>query len=182
MKREAGFTLTELMTVSAIVAILLAIGVPAYKNITVSYRMSAEVNNLLGDLMLARGEALKEGTYVTACVSSNGTSCTAGAWQNGWIVFSNPTLAANPAAGTLLKMQAPFGGTDTFVANTGVTSITYNREGFAWISPGGFLANTLITLHNSTAAKGYTRCLAVTPQGMTYTETPATSISAVACN
>jgi type IV fimbrial biogenesis protein FimT len=181
MKREAGFTLTELMTVTAIVAILLAIGVPSYKNITTSYRMSSEVNNLLGDLMYARGEAIKEGQYVTVCVSSTGTTCTAGGWQSGWIVFPNPTQAANPAPGTVLRVQAPFGGTDTFVATSGINSVTYNREGFAWTAAGGFLANTVIKLHNATATAGYTRCLAVTAQGMTYTETVATSISNPAC-
>jgi type IV fimbrial biogenesis protein FimT len=185
MKREAGFTLTELMVVAAIVAIGLAIGVPSYRYITTSYRMSSEVNNLLGDLMYARGEALKEGQYVTVCVSSNGTGCTAGAWQNGWIVFSNPTQAATPAVGTILRVQRPFTGNptaDTFVANSGIGAITYNREGFAWTLGAGFPANTLITLHNPTANSGYTRCLAITPQGMAYTETAATSISAAACN
>jgi type IV fimbrial biogenesis protein FimT len=182
MKRQAGFTLVELMTVAAIVALLLSIGVPSYKYITTSYRMSSEVNNLLGDLMYARGEALKEGQGVTVCVSSNGTGCTGGAWQNGWIVFSNPTGAANPVAGTILRVQAPFSGNppDTFVANSGITAVTYNREGFATTAAG--FPNTLITLHNPTANSGYTRCLSVSPQGMAYTETPATSISAAACN
>jgi type IV fimbrial biogenesis protein FimT len=182
MKREAGFTLVEMMTVAAIVAILLAIGVPSYKYITTSYRMSSEVNGLLGDLMYARGEAIKEGQGVTVCVSSTGTSCTAGAWQTGWLVFSNPTGAANPAVGTILRVQAPFSGNpaDSFVANSGITAVTYNREGFATTAAG--FPNTLITLHNPTANSGFTRCLAITPQGLTYTETPATSISAAICN
>jgi type IV fimbrial biogenesis protein FimT len=185
MKREAGFTLTELMTVVAIVAVLMAIGAPSYRYITTSYRMSSEVNGLLGDLMYARGEALKEGQYVTVCVSSTGTTCTAGGWQSGWIVFSNPTQAAQPPAGSILRLQPPFSGNptaDTFVANNGTVAITYNREGFAWTLAGGFLTNTLITLHNPQANVGFTRCLAVTPQGMTYTETPSTSISVAVCN
>jgi type IV fimbrial biogenesis protein FimT len=182
MKREAGFTLTELMTVMAIVAILLTFGVPMFKNITTSYRMSSEVNNLLGDLMFARGEALKEGQTVTVCVSSTGAGCTLGAWQSGWIVYSNPTQAAAPAAGTILRVQPPFSPGDTFVASSGITAVTYNREGFAQTLGGGFLVNTLITLRNSAANAGFTRCLAVTPQGLTYTETVATSISAPACN
>jgi type IV fimbrial biogenesis protein FimT len=183
MKREAGFTLTELMTVAAIVAILLALGVPSYKYITTSYRMSAEVNNLLGDLMYARGEALKEGQYVTVCVSNNnGNGCTGGGWQNGWVVYSNSTLAGTPPPGSVLRIQPPFGGNppDTFTA--GITSVTYNREGFAW-TPAGFLpAGTLITLHNPGANTGYTRCLSISPQGTPYTETAATSVPAGACN
>jgi len=182
MKRQAGFTIVELMTVAAIVAILLSIGVPSYKYITTSYRMSSEVNSLLGDLMYARGEALKEGQGVTACVSSNGTSCTGTAnWQNGWIVFSNGAGAANPAAGTILRVQAPFTGnpSDTFVANSGISSITYNREGFATTAAG--FPNTLITLHNPGANVGYTRCLMISPQGLLNTETNATSVPAGAC-
>lgn len=183
MKREAGFTLTELLTTMGIVAIMLAIGVPSYRYITTSYRMSSEVNSLLGDLMFARGEALKEGQGVTVCVSSNGTGCTgvAGSWQNGWIVFSNAAGGANPVAGSILRVQAPFSGStpDTFVASSGVTAVTYNREGFATTAAG--FPNTLIKLHDPTANSAYTRCLSLSPQGVAYTETPATSISAIPC-
>ena len=58
MKGQTGFSMTELMVVMAIVAILLGIGVPSYRYITNSYRMSAEVNGLLGDLQYARAEAI----------------------------------------------------------------------------------------------------------------------------
>ena len=183
MKRQTGFTLVELLTVSAIVAIGLALAIPSYKYITTSYRMSAEVNALLGDVMYARGEAIKEGQGVTVCVSNSGTTCTGGSsWQNGWIVYSNPTASTTPAAGTILRVQAPFSGNppDTFVANSAISAITYNREGFATTAAG--FPNTLITLHNPSASPGYTRCLAVTPQGLAYTETTATSISTAVCN
>jgi type IV fimbrial biogenesis protein FimT len=184
MKRQAGYTLAELMTVAAIVAILLAIGVPSYKYITTSYRMSSEVNGLLGDLMLARGEAIKEGQGVTVCVSSNGTTCTGGSsWQNGWIVFSNGSGAASPAAGTILHVQPPFRGNptaDTFVAGSGISSITYNREGFATTAAG--FPNTVITLHNPANNSGYTRCLTISAQGTLNTETVATSVPVGACS
>jgi type IV fimbrial biogenesis protein FimT len=180
MNRQAGFTMVEMLTVMAIVAILLSVGVPSYKYITTSYRMSAEVNSLLGDLMYARGEALKEGQGVTVCISSNGTSCTGGtAWQSGWIVFSNPTGAGNPAAGTILHVQAPFSGGDTFVAGSAINAVTYNREGFATTAAG--FPNTIITLHNSAAQSGFTRCLTISPQGTLNTETAATSVPAGAC-
>jgi type IV fimbrial biogenesis protein FimT len=182
MKRQTGFTIVELMLVAAIVAILLSVGVPSYKYITTSYRMSSEVNGLLGDLMYAREEAIKEGQSVTACVSTNGTGCTGTAnWQGGWIIFSNPTGAATPAVGTLLRVQAPFTGTtpDTFVANSGISAVTYNREGFATTAAG--FPNTIITLHNPAAQSGFTRCLTISPQGTLNTETAATSVPAGAC-
>ena len=123
MKRQSGFTITELMVVVAIVAILMAIGVPSYRYITNSYRMSAEVNGLLGDLQYARSEAIKEGQTVTACVSTNGTACDGGAninWASGWIVFSDPNgNAAVDAGDTVLRVQAAFTGRipDTFNAS-----------------------------------------------------------------
>jgi type IV fimbrial biogenesis protein FimT len=183
MKRQTGFTITELMTVLAIVAVLLSVGVPSYRYITTSYRMSSEVNGLLGDLMYARAEAIKEGQGVTVCVSTNGTGCTGTAnWQGGWVIFSNPTGAANPPLGTILRVQAPFTGAtpDTFVASSGVSAITYNREGFATTAAG--FPNTILTLHNSSANSGFTRCLTVSPQGLLNTETTATSIPAGACH
>jgi type IV fimbrial biogenesis protein FimT len=175
MKRQKGFTLTEMLIVSAIVAILLGIAIPSYKYISTSYRMSAEVNGLLGDLQFARGEALKEGNGVTACVSTNGAACTGGSnWNLGWIVFSDPNSNAVVDAGErVLKVQSAFTGVfpDVFSASGGVTSVTFNREGFA-TTVNGFLATTL-TLQESTLNGAYTRCLQVTSIGMMTTLTHA---------
>ncbi|TLY62004.1 MAG: prepilin-type N-terminal cleavage/methylation domain-containing protein, partial [Gammaproteobacteria bacterium] len=142
MRRHGGFSITELMVVVAIVAILLGIGAPSYRYITNSYRMSAEVNGLLGDLQYARAEAIREGQLVTACVSSDGASCTGDHdWAKGWIVFSD----LNKAAG-VLRVQGAFTGTtpDTFIGDSSVTAITYNREGFATTAAG--FAGTTLTL------------------------------------
>jgi len=181
MKRQSGFNLTELIIVVAIVAILLSVGVPSYRYITNSYRMTSEVNGLLGDLMYARAEAIKEGQSVTVCVSSNGANCLGlgnTSWQKGWVVFSNPNNAANPPAGSILRTQAAFTGpggvADTFIASNGVSAVTYNREGFA--TAAGFLATT-ITLHDQTANAVWTRCLLISAVGTFTTETPANSPS-----
>jgi type IV fimbrial biogenesis protein FimT len=178
MKRQTGFSITELMVVLAIVAILLGIGVPSYRYITNSYRMSAEVNGLLGDLQYARAEAIREGQGVTVCVSPDGVNCSgAPTWQSGWVVFSNPTNAANPPAGSVLRMQAAFTGRvpDTFVATPAVSAITYNREGFATTAAG--FPNTTIKLHDQTANAVWSRCLWITPVGLLTTETPANNPS-----
>ncbi len=161
-----GVTLVELLAVMAIVAILLTIGIPSYQYVSTSYRVSGEVNGLLGDLQFARGEAIKEGQTVTACISTNGQSCAAGAtgWHQGWIVFSDvaDNQTVNTAIGdTVLRVQSAFSGTDTFEG--GVTSVTFSRDGFALGLPGG---GATLTLHNSTANSAWTRCLELNVAGI----------------
>jgi len=182
MKRELGFTVTEMLVVTSLVAILLGIGVPSYRYITNSYRLSAEVNGLLGDFQFTRSEALREGQSVTICVSADGATCSGTVnWQSGWLVFANPTNAANPPAGSILRMQAPFlsvaGATDTFVANNGVSFLTYNREGFALGAAG-----TTVTLHDPSANSQWTRCLLIAGPGLASTTTYQTSVQTGAAN
>ncbi len=179
MQRPRGFSVSELMVVMAIVAILMTLGAPEYRYIMNSYRMSAEVNGLLGDLQYARAEAIREGQPVTTCVSTNGTACTGGAnWAGGWIVFSDPNGNGTLDAGEpVLRVQATFTGNvpDTFNADNAVTAVSYNREGFATTAAG--FPNTTITLHDPTANSAWTRCLWVTPVGLLTTETPANNPS-----
>jgi type IV fimbrial biogenesis protein FimT len=174
--KQGGFNITELLVVMAIVAILLGIGVPSYRYITNSYRMSSEVNGLLGDLQFARGEAIKEGQWVTACVSRDGANCDAGSttWQEGWIVFQDPNGNQTVDPGdTVLRVQNAFAGGDTFIADNGVSAVTFNREGFATAAAGGFPSAT-VTLHDQSASPAWTRCLYITSTGLMATETPST--------
>ncbi len=164
---QKGFTLTEMIVVMAIVAILLGIAIPSYKYLTTSYRMSAEMNNLVGDLQFARGEALKEGNAVTVCISSDGATCTGGAnWNQGWIVFSdlNSSYAVDNANDRVLKVQAAFTGVTPDTFGSPVAAVKFNREGFA-TTAAGFVATTL-TLTESTNNNAYTRCLQLSPTGM----------------
>jgi type IV fimbrial biogenesis protein FimT len=167
-KRQTGFSLSELMIVTAIAAILLGIAIPSYKYLTTSYRMSAELNNLVGDMQFARAEALKEGTPVTVCISSDGANCTGGTnWAPGWIVFSDANRNQSVDAGErVLKFQGAFSGTnpDALAAGNGINYVTYNREGFA-STAAGFVTSTL-SLTEAGGNNAYTRCLLVSPTGM----------------
>jgi type IV fimbrial biogenesis protein FimT len=164
----------ELVMVMSIAAILMAIAIPSYRYVTNANRIAAEINGLLGDMQYARAEAIKEGQTVTVCVSTNGTSCSAANlnWQNGWIVFSdvNGDQTFTAATDTLLRVQAAFSSTDTFVANNALAAVTFNREGFA-TGAGGVTAGTLITLHANPANNASTRCLSVTQVGLMTVQT-----------
>jgi len=163
-----GVTLLEMLVVMGIVGILLAIAIPSYQYVTNSNRIAGEGNALLGDLQFARAEAIKEGQWVSVCVSSNGTSCLTGAtntsWNNGWIVFSdtNGNGSVDVATDVVLRVQAPFTGSDTFTANNSISFVTFNREGFV----AALATGALITLHASPTNNASTRCLNITRVGL----------------
>jgi type IV fimbrial biogenesis protein FimT len=166
-----GFTLIELVTVMAIAAILMLVGVPSYRYFTTSNRVSSEVNGLLGDLQFARYQAIKEGGNIIVCPSTDGSNCSAtSSWSGGWIVQTN--LGGTPAT---LRYQRAFSGTDTFTSSAGVQSIAFNREGFA----SGLTTSTVtFSLHDSTSNAAFTRCLAVGIAGMLTTQTNGQSTGA----
>jgi len=170
MRGQTGFTLIELMMVVVIVAILLAIGLPSYRYINNSYRMSSEMNSLVGDLMYARAEAIREGQPVAICVSADGLTCSgATTWQSGWVVFPDPgNNGSADVPGTILHVQQAFAGAhpDTFVLTNPVSSIIFNREGFAQGDAGVAFAATQFTLHDPTSNTAWTRCLSISAQGM----------------
>jgi type IV fimbrial biogenesis protein FimT len=174
MKRmQHGMSLTELLTVVSIVAILLGIGVPSYKYVTTSNRVSAEVNALLSDMQFARSEAVKEGQMVTVCPSTT-NQCAANStnWQNGWIVFSDVNgnqQVANPTA--ILRRQTAFTSSqDTFVSDNALSFVSFNREGFATSFPVTAAGYVTITLHSTPNSSQWTRCLQVFFTGMMGTE------------
>jgi len=167
--RASGFTMIEMLMTMAIAAVLLGLAVPSFRYVTNSNRIAGEINGLLGDLQFARSEAIKEGRTVTVCVSSDGSSClnpSPAAWQNGWIVFSDPTSTGVPAAGSVLRVQKTFSGTDTFLASNALTAVTFNREGYA----AGIAAGQLFTLHDSTNTSAWTRCLSLNLVGQMTSE------------
>jgi type IV fimbrial biogenesis protein FimT len=170
LRGSRGFTLTELMVTLTIFAILLTIGIPSYRSVTTSNRISSEVNGLLGDLQYARAEAIKQGQTVTVCSSSDGASCAAStSWARGWIVFGDPNASRTVDANEpVYKAQTTFNSTDTFLADNNVSAVSFNREGFAF----GLPATVTVTLHEASGTSVRARCLQITVVGMLAAEKP----------
>ena len=95
--KQTGFTLIELMVAIFVLAVLLGIGVPNFRDFIRNSRITGATNDLITDFNLARSEAVKRRVPVTLCKSQNGTTCDADATAafTRWIVFVDD---ANPAA------------------------------------------------------------------------------------
>jgi type IV fimbrial biogenesis protein FimT len=163
-KAAAAFSLVELLVVITIIGILLGLGAPSYRYVTNTNRVATEVNGLLGDMMLARSEAIKQGINVSVCPSvSPYNACTnlGTTWQTGWIVFSdyngNGTVDGNDL---ILRVQPALSGTDTVTPdNNSVTYVTFNREGFATGLPTGNTGVNFVVRTTNPATPQFQRCL-----------------------
>lgn len=88
MKHCRGLTVIELMVTLIIVAIVVSIAVPNFRDFIQDTRATTESNKIVGALNLARSEAIKRGTPVSVCPSSDQASCSGDTdWGKGWIVF-----------------------------------------------------------------------------------------------
>jgi type IV fimbrial biogenesis protein FimT len=116
-----GFTLIEAMMAITVMAILMAIAVPSFKDASLSSQLRASATDLATSAYLARGEALKRNTVVTWCVSSDGETCAAsGGWEQGWIVW---TVLPN---GDPLKLKAHAAApTGQRIRAGGITSLSF---------------------------------------------------------
>ncbi|VAW45860.1 hypothetical protein MNBD_GAMMA02-925 [hydrothermal vent metagenome] len=96
-QKITGFTLVELITVLLIGSLLLAWGVPNYRDFKMRKQISTAANEVVYSLTQARAEAVRYGTDVR--VSPAG-----GDWQNGWTTTS---IGVDGNADVVLAIQDP---------------------------------------------------------------------------
>lgn len=95
--RQAGFNLLELMITVTVMAILLAIAVPTFRELMHRNQVTSASNELLATVAYARTEAINRGQLVSLCPSAdNGASCSGeSAYETGWMVYTYPAGAAS---------------------------------------------------------------------------------------
>ncbi len=140
-----GVTLIELMVTVAILAIILAIGVPNLREMQVRSQVGSITSDFANDISRARTEAITRNSCVTICTSINtanaltgGTPTCAAAgnrnWQNGWIVFANPTCSTtlnDPTASgsTLISVRQTGDSEFTLEASNSLRRFTFESRG-----------------------------------------------------
>ena len=77
-----GFTLIELLVTLAVMGIVLAIGVPSYRELIRSNRLTTQINEFSASLNLARSEAIRRGIRVAVRKRE-------GEWESGWQIFTD---------------------------------------------------------------------------------------------
>ena len=84
MIRSKGFTLTELLIVLALAAILATLAAPNFRDFVRSTRMTSEANSLVLGLNLARSESVKRGRRVNLSSASGDEF-----WTTGWAMYED---------------------------------------------------------------------------------------------
>ena len=85
-KENSGFTIIELLITVAIAGTLLAVALPSYRNQVANNCLTANVNNLVTSLQLARSEATKRRQTVFVTASSPTAT---NEWGAGWTVWQD---------------------------------------------------------------------------------------------
>jgi type IV fimbrial biogenesis protein FimT len=145
-RQDSGLTLIELMVTISILAILMVVAIPSFQSMIASSNLTTSTNDLSNTLAQARSNAIRLGGRVTVCKSSNGTQCaTTGNWEQGWIVFNDPTRSgttANVDADEVITFVAP-AQRNGIVINGNLTYVSYAADGQTKQMSGAFQSGTL---------------------------------------
>lgn len=88
MRRNAGFTLIELVTTMSVMAILAGIAAPSFASFIERQRASVAMSSLLAHMSLARITAISRNQRAVLCPSADGVHCGLDTdWSQGWMVF-----------------------------------------------------------------------------------------------
>ena len=139
---SAGFTLTELMIVVVVAAVLSSFALPAYNDFVKNQRVKAATFDLFSTLVQARSEAVTRNASVTVTPATGG-------WANGWTVT---------VGGSTVRKQDAMANI-TITQSGGAANIVYNGTGRVSSAVSG------IQLSAAGANSIQTRCITIDLSG-----------------
>jgi type IV fimbrial biogenesis protein FimT len=155
--RNAGFTLLELMVTIAILAVLIALGMPSFQDSLRSNRAVTTTNELLASLSLARTEAIRGLGAAGVCASADGANCqTSTDWSGGWMVWREERVGA-----VLVRT------TVRYVQSKSQMTVTGPNDGIIFTTQGRSQTGATQFNLSPTGVTGFSKCVLVNVTGQT---------------
>ena len=133
--KASGFSLVELVITLALMAAMLAVGVPAFNNVMENNALAGAANRFISSLALARSEAVTRNIEVVMCrLDSSGNACgTSGTWADGWLIWADANKDNNVQATEIVTRDEGLDTVYTLVAlnNQFSQTITFSPIGEA---------------------------------------------------
>ncbi len=135
-RKPRGVTLVELVITLSVLAILVTIAAPGFRDVLRRHQVQAVADALRADLTYARHEAVQRASFVSLCPSSTGDECSGDAsYADGWIVYAyavgaqgaNRPYVAGTQGFTLLRRTVPSAVIAANASDAGV--VTFGRQG-----------------------------------------------------
>ncbi|MEO6102777.1 MAG: Tfp pilus assembly protein FimT/FimU [Pseudoxanthomonas sp.] len=129
---RAGFSLVESLTVLAITAILLLVGLPSYAGLIESQRASSAMHLLTAHMASARMTAITYRIPTVVCPSDRTGGCRRdGDWSQGWLMFFDADGNRQPDSrqDILRDENAPIHPSLRIVSSAGRTQLRYLPDG-----------------------------------------------------
>lgn len=146
----SGFSLVELLTVLAILAVVL-VSAPSMTQMVRNAQVQGILHSMTSSLALARTTAISRNHPVTLCPSDDGLRCSGATdWSSGWIVYLDSGRQPQPQPPSeVLEVVPPLRGGLAMRTSAGRPRIRYQPSGWA---SGSNLALTLCASHGDTLA------------------------------
>lgn len=89
-RKDAGLTLIELLITLALAALMMTVGIPAFRSLMERIRFTSTIHLVSVDLAMARNSAIMRNSQVVVCPRTKDRECRDdGDWSQGWMVFSD---------------------------------------------------------------------------------------------
>ncbi|WP_045770231.1 GspH/FimT family pseudopilin [Xanthomonas albilineans] len=129
-----GYTLLEAMIVMALICIVTGIGLPGFRELRSSHRLTATIHQISTYFALARNSAISSGIPVSVCPSRGDGRCRRDSdWSQGWMVFRDPERRGQPDTPTSILSQetAPAIGSLVVLSSQDRSAIRFFPDGLS---------------------------------------------------
>ena len=124
-QKTAGFTLLELLVAIAIVAILITVAVPSFREMIMNNRISMRMNNFADIIQFARSEAVRIGGAVGVKADGGGSD-----WAQGVTVWNDADGdGTQDGSETVLRVLETFQSGVT-LSSDGFSSFQFQASGY----------------------------------------------------